>query len=208
MKTKIFGILIPILMLASVLCICYAHVIYSQQRDLADKLIRLHVIANSDTEFDQDIKLRVRDSVNEYLGSALSECETKEQAMLVLTNESENIGKIAEDTAALYGAQCPVTVNISNECYPTREYEDFSLPAGNYTSLQIKLGSGNGHNWWCVVFPPVCTAAASAETLTEMDFSDEEIKLITSDDENIVFRFKLLEIICGLKNMINDKEKL
>lgn len=208
MKTKIFGVLIPILIAAAALCICYAHIIYSQQRDLADKLIRLHIIANSDTEFDQDIKLHVRDSVNEYLSSVLSGCETKEQAELLLTNESEAIREIAENTVVECGAQFPVTVNISNEYYPTREYVDFSLPAGDYTSLQIKIGDGAGHNWWCVVFPPVCTSAATAEALTEMDFSEEEVKLITSDDESIALRFKLLEIISELKNMFMDKENM
>ena len=154
------------------------------QDDLAGGLVRLHVIANSDSDADQAEKLAVRDKVLALLSPLLAKCRTREEAVdIILTHqpELEALGDVA--------------VTLDTEYYPTRTYDTFSLPAGEYLSLRVILGAGQGHNWWCVVFPPLCTealaepAAADAFSILPEDTED----LITRDGDEYIIRFRVLE---------------
>ena len=205
MKIKRFRIIIfPITILIVALMFTAARSLYIQQHELSNKLVRLHVIANSDSAYDQDMKLYVRDAVNDYLSKLLLNCNDRNTALCILNENNENIRMVAQNAANNYGADYSVNVKLSDEYYPTRQYDTFSLPAGKYSSLQIKIGNGNGKNWWCVVFPPICTASVTAETFTEMDFSSEEVNLITSDDENVVIKFKLFEYLGAINNLFDN----
>ena len=176
-------------------------VIYDQ-KSLSEKLIRMHVIANSDTAEDQNLKLEVRDAVNGYLSEKLVNCNDSDVASHIIMSDLEGIENVAESTLIKHGCGYSVDVTLSDEIYPTRHYENFSLPAGEYSSLQIKIGDAKGQNWWCVVFPPLCTSAVTEDDLSEMALTEDEIDLITSDDGGVVFKFGILELIQRLKTRL------
>lgn len=198
MKIKKLDILIVGLFVALLVLQFIVLGVAFEQQALSDKLIRMHVIANSNTAEDQKLKLEVRDAVNEYLSNNLELCSDKTAAADVILSDHDGVVSVVENTVSRYGCDYDVDVVLSEEYYPTREYSDFTLPAGKYTSLQIKLGDAVGDNWWCVVFPPLCTAAAAEEDLTELYFTDDEIKYITLDNGKVAFKFKLLEIISSI----------
>ena len=131
------------------LCVCaWAQ---GRQQDISSSLVRLHVIAASDEAAEQELKMRVRDSVLEYLTPVLDNAESPAQARSIINAELPNIRAAAEKCAE----GRTVRVTLGSEYYPTREYDSFSLPAGQYSSLRVIIGEGQGHNWWCVVFPPL-----------------------------------------------------
>ena len=159
-----------------------------RQNSLSEKLVRFHVIAVSDDEYEQQLKLRVRDAVLEYISPKLDEAESSTQAREILAAELDNIREAAQTVSEGRG----VTVTLTRENYPTKSYEGFTLPAGEYESLRVILGEGQGHNWWCIVFPPVCLSAAQADTV-ERQLGEEDFRLI-SEEEGYELRFKALEL--------------
>lgn len=163
------------------------------QQTLAGKLIRLHVVANSDSEQDQAVKLQVRDAVLEV---------TKDLDREELEQALPNIQAAAEACLRELGCRDAVTVTLGQERFPTRLYENFSLPAGVYTALRVTIGEGEGQNWWCVAFPSICFRATMADleaTAVSAGFTGEEIALITEANEGYVLKFKLLELLDRLK---------
>lgn len=154
-----------------------------QQAELAGGLVRLHVIANSDAQADQAAKLAMRDRVLDLLSPLLAECRTREEAVdIILTHraELEALGDVA--------------VTLGTEYYPTRDYGTFSLPAGEYLSLRVVMGAGAGHNWWCVVFPPLCTEALAEPAEDVFAPLDGDMAgLVTRDGPGYVLRFRLVE---------------
>lgn len=164
-----------------------------------DKVLRLHVIANSDSEEDQALKLTVRDRILEYTAPLLEECSSREQAQRVLSGELESIRRIAEETVAAEGYGYTVDIALDLEDYPTRSYESCCFPAGEYMSLRVMLGEASGKNWWCVLFPPMCLGAASeADGAIQAGLSEDQYKIITeSGNVKYRIRFKLLEAIEG-----------
>ena len=159
-----------------------------RQNSLSEELVRFHVIAVSDDEYEQQLKLRVRDAVLEYISPKLEEAESSTQAREILAAELDNIREAAQTVSEGRG----VTVTLTRENYPTKSYEGFTLPAGEYESLRVILGEGQGHNWWCIVFPPVCLSAAQADTV-ERQLGEEDFRLI-SEEEGYELRFKALEL--------------
>lgn len=159
-----------------------------RQNSLSGKLVRFHVLAVSDDEYEQQLKLRVRDAVLEYISPKLEAVESSAQAREILASELDNI----RSTAQAVAEGRDVTVTLTREDYPTKSYEGFTLPAGEYESLRVILGEGRGHNWWCIVFPPVCLSAAQAETVEEQ-LGEEDFRLI-SEEEGYELRFRALEL--------------
>ena len=123
---------------------------------LASRLVRLHVIAVSDDDTEQAVKLQVRDAVLAYLELQLADVTDMDTARLRIADDLDGIARAAQAAAG----ERPVRVSLGPEHYPTRDYGTFALPAGVYTSLRVTLGAGEGHNWWCVIFPPLCAQAA------------------------------------------------
>ena len=163
-----------------------------------DTTLRLHVIANSDSEEDQRVKLLVRDAVLEHISAYDS--ESKEEAILQISADMEEIEKIAEDVLISNGMSGDVSIEIGKEQYPVRYYEDFSLPAGEYTSVKIMIGDAEGQNWWCVLFPPLCTSFAVSSDENEyvdVGLSKDQYNMITGTDGSYRVKFKLLEIAAG-----------
>ena len=135
-----------------------------EQTQLADRVIRFHVIANSDTPEDQALKLQVRDAILAAATPYLDGVQGQQQAQQALEPHLEELAQAGAQVLGEAGMDYPITVSIQDVWFPTREYTDFALPAGTYRSLQVILGDGVGHNWWCVVFPPLCTSAAEADS--------------------------------------------
>ncbi|MBP3654426.1 MAG: stage II sporulation protein R [Oscillospiraceae bacterium] len=159
------------------------------QENIADQMVRLHVLAVDDSEEEQSVKLQVRDKVLEYLQPILAEADSREEAQELVQAHLEDVQKAARTAAG--GRR--VAVTLSEEYYPTRDYEGFSLPAGQYTSLRVVLGNGAGHNWWCVVYPPLCVAAAM-ETTEAMEVLSENTASIITQEEGYVYKFKIIEL--------------
>ncbi len=156
---------------------------------VSEGLVRLHVIAASDDATEQAIKLDVRDAVLSYLEPKLASAADIAGAEALIEANLDGIAAAAESAAQ--GRE--VNVTLGEEYYPTREYDTFSLPAGRYRSLRVTLGEGAGHNWWCVVFPPLCLTAAESEAAFE-ELDGETRAIISSDGGGVQFKFRLLEL--------------
>lgn len=169
---------------------------------LSSKLVRLHVVADGDSDAQQALKLKVRDTVLELVAPTLESVTERDEAETLLRERlSEIEAAAAERVLQESGQHMPVTVSLETESFPTRQYDTFALPAGQYLSLRVTLGSGEGRNWWCVVFPPLC-AGASKESLDDTAaamLDESERRLITRDGKTYVLKFKLLELLGKLK---------
>lgn len=178
--------------LAMLLALCFTLLCgtwaQGRQQVLAGKLVRLHVIADSDADAAQAVKLQVRDAVLAYLEPRLADVTDVDAAQEIIAANLDGIAQAARTVTP-----DAVTVTLGTERYPTREYETFSLPAGEYTSLRVTLGAGEGRNWWCVIFPPLCVESALSDHAVET-LSDDDVKLITEDGDGYVLRFRVLEL--------------
>lgn len=169
-----------------------------QQRALAGELVRLHVIGASDSEEDQAIKLQVRDAVLAQAEPWLEGIATQEEAKRILGEHLEELAQAGAEVSQ--GAT--VTAQIAEDVwFPTKEYTDFSLPAGRYTALKIMIGQGEGRNWWCVVFPPLCMGSVSEVTQEVGSFTSGQVGLITGENEGYVVKFRVLELWNRLTEM-------
>lgn len=166
------------------------------QAALSEKVVRLHVLANSDTEEDQNLKLMVRDAILEHTEQLLKSTESRKEAEALLRGQLLELEQVASETIRIAGFEYPVSVELTETAFPTKEYDGFSLPAGEYLSLRVLIGNALGQNWWCVVFPPLCTAVAAEvpNIAREAGFSEEEVALITDETPEYILKFKLLEL--------------
>ena len=176
--------------------------------DISDSVFRLHVIANSDSQEDQNLKYKVRDALLEYMNTLCSSEFSKEEAMNIAENHIDDFSNIAQDIVTQNGYDYPINVSIGKYNFPTKEYGDVSLPAGNYDALRVEIGSASGHNWWCVMFPPLCfvdvssgVVPESSKELLQDGMSEEEYDLLTksSDNSELNFKFKIVELFENLK---------
>ena len=172
---------------------------------IADSVFRLHVIANSDSEEDQSLKYKVRDSLIDYMKNITSSSTSKEEAMSIAYKHLENFKMIAKKTILDNGFNYNVDVEIGNYSFPTKNYGDISLPAGCYDALKVKIGEASGQNWWCVMFPPLCfvditSAKVSDESKESLknELSDEDYNLISQSDDISEFKFKIVELFNSL----------
>lgn len=148
----LFAILLFVL-LPCTLCSCDAN---PTQSELANECIRIHIRANSNSQEDQQVKLKVRDEITKYLQTLLDGCKSKQDAFATLQSERQNLVYIANNTLYNNNFQYKASIRLDNEYFPDRDYEGYTFPAGQYDALIISLGSGSGDNWWCVAFPPLC----------------------------------------------------
>jgi len=196
MKKKNFFIIS--LFILSILLYISIHSI-TIQKSISDKVIRLHVIANSNSAIDQSIKLKVRDEIIKNISPLLNNCSNINESRTVLSNNLYKIEQIANTTLAKY-CDDTATASISNSNFPTKTYDNFSFPAGNYEALKVTIGEGKGENWWCVMFPPLCFTNSSVEfsddaiETLKQNLSDEEYEFISeSNKSNVKIKFRLLE---------------
>ena len=198
-KVKMVIILSFLLFLYTTICaFSYAQ---NVSTDIANSVFRLHVIANSDSKEDQELKYKVRDSLINYMNSICANCENKEDAIKLVTEHKNDFKQIALDTIKDNGYSYDVNISIGNFSFPTKDYGDISLPAGFYDALRVEIGEAKGQNWWCVMFPPLCFVDVSSGVVPEEskeeledNLSEEEYALVSNDsDTKIQFKFKILE---------------
>ena len=200
MKKWNYVLLLTLLMTAGTLFLAAA--MQQEQQILADKLVRLHVVANSDTDADQAEKLEVRDAVLAVTEPLVRQANDPRQS---LSEALPEIQAAAEACLRAKGSDRPVSVTLGKERFPTRHYDNFALPAGVYPSLRVTIGAGEGRNWWCVAFPSVCFCATAEELETaavSAGFTREEVRLITEDGQDYVLKFKVLELLNELKSRL------
>lgn len=189
------------LLLALAVTLLWGAVSLQEQDDLAQKMIRLHVIANSDSEADQTLKLQVRDEVLTLTEDTLRQSADMTDAEMRLNAALPCIEAAAQQEIMARGYDYPVKAELVPARFPTKDYDGFSLPGGDYTALRLTIGEGEGHNWWCVVFPPLCTTAATDlhETAIAAGLTEEEIGLMTQTDTPYVLKFRSVELWEQLK---------
>ncbi len=167
-------------------------------------VVRLHILANSNSEIDQEVKLKVRDALLETNASILSDNVTKENAKEHFENSKDILLKTAKETLKENGVEYDVEITLGEEYFETRQYGNLTFPAGQYTALKVVLGEGEGKNWWCVMFPPLCVPAADGIETNEntADYLTESGEKIVNGGEKYVVKFKFLEIYEEFRNKL------
>lgn len=181
--------------------------------NLSQAVFRLHVIANSDSDEDQALKLKVRDALLDYMNDISSDCSTKEEAISLANEHKSDFQSIAEKTIAENGYDYSVEINIGNFYFPTKNYGDISLPAGFYDALRVEIGEAKGKNWWCVMFPSLCFIDVSsgvvdeeAKENLEQNLEEESYDIISNNSNSeIKFKFKLIEFFAEKGLFTADK---
>lgn len=197
---KIQKILLLFCVLFLCVTVCNVLPIHGEEK-IYESVVRLHVLANSDSDEDQALKLKVRDAVLSYVSPRVIDSKSREEAIEILQGELKNIEAVSAKVVKEEGYDYPVKVTLTVEEYPTRNYEAMSFPSGEYVSLRVMLGEAEGQNWWCVLFPPLCLSAASEKAENEEAFiavglNSDQYKIITeTEDATYYLRFKLLEAI-------------
>ena len=188
-------------------CLLSGGMAMKAQQQLADRMIRLHVLANSDSEADQALKLEVRDAVTERTAVLLERVADRQEAERILRRHLTELEQVAKDTVRAAGYVYDVNVELSMTDFPTKEYDGFSLPAGEYLALRVLIGEAAGQNWWCVVFPPLCTAVSSSVAVTALaaGMDEEQVRLIT-EENGYILKFKTVEFWQRIYEMIENKK--
>ena len=179
---------------------------------LSENVFRLHVIANSDSKEDQDLKYKVRDNLIKYMNSISKDVSTKEDAIKLANENIDNFYNIAKNTILENGFNYDVNIEIGNFDFPTKTDGDISLPAGFYDALRVKIGEAKGKNWWCVMFPSLCFVDISNGIVPEeskeslqANLNYEDYNLISSDDAEYKLKFKLVELFENAKIIMAKK---
>ena len=198
MKKRILILLLTTSLLIGILTLLPVH----SESLIYDKVLRLHVIANSDSEEDQSLKLLVRDALLEKTNILLSNVKSRDEAKTLIEENLAELQKIAKSTVKENGDSYSVSIEFSEEKYPTKTYDNVAFPAGEYLSLRIKIGSAEGKNWWCVLFPPMCLSAATdKEAFTSVGITDSQYQIITDTDKpKYKVKFKILESLSEFVN--------
>ncbi len=188
----------------------------SLQKDIASKVIRFHVIANSDSKSDQALKLKVRDKVLQYMQPKLKNSKSIEESREIIRKNNDEIAEIARTVIRENKYNYTVKATLSNENFPVKTYGNITLPQGKYEAYRIVIGKGEGQNWWCVMFPPLCfvdiTKGQVSYKETEEDMrkilSPEEYKIVdnqlhnSGDKNNIKVQFKIVQLLKNAKNPV------
>jgi len=190
------------LLMALCITLCTGLFARAQQQQLSRELVRLHVIANSDSESDQQAKLKVRDCVLSELSPKLDGVSDIKTAESIIIESMPELCYIARRSLKQSGKLYSVSAKLCLENYPTRDYEDFSLPAGEYISLQVIIGEGKGRNWWCVVFPPLCMTSVEDEDAFS-NLSDNNVKLIKEDGNEYKIKFRVIEMYDEFRRVLS-----
>lgn len=201
MVKKIKYICILSVLLFSFVFVCISSYANSISSDLAENFFRLHILANSDSEEDQALKLKVRDNIISYMNTLTYDNLSKKEAIALTESHLADFEEIAKSTIKQEGYNYPVTLTIDNFYFPTKVYGNISLPAGYYDGLKIEIGNAQGQNWWCSLFPPLCFVDISSgvideETEDELkeNLNEEDFEIITSDSETVKLKFKIVEM--------------
>lgn len=171
------------------------------ETEIYDSVVRLHILANSDSEEDQALKLQVRDAILDMTAPLLETCSDRSEAEALLRERLDDLTRTAEAVVREAGHSDPVRVEFDEEEYPERNYDSFCFPSGSYLSLRVLIGEAAGHNWWCCLFPPLCRGASSVpkedaeDAFVSVGLTPEQYKIITESHSTVYrIRFKILEL--------------
>ena len=179
------------------------------EKSLSKNLLRMHIIANSDSDADQSIKLKVRDNILSEMGNELSKYNNASQAKKDVSEKLEKIRIIARNTLKNEGISENVKVSLENTFFPRKTYGNITLPKGNYDALRVEIGKSRGQNWWCVMFPPLCFADCTTGEIKDKEklssvLKEDQLELITSKKETVKIKFKLYELWQDGKEIVNS----
>lgn len=194
MKKKIY-LFVPIILIF-ILLFTFITPVITMSENITNKVFRLHILANSDSDYDQKLKLDVRDRILELSNDIFESCSSVDDAISASSDSISYIEDEAQKVVAYYGYDYDVNAYVTKEYFNTRVYDDFTLPAGVYDSLKIEIGEAKGHNWWCVMFPTVCLSGCTDDL--EQELTDDEMNMIKSN--NYIVRFKIVEIYEKIKS--------
>jgi stage II sporulation protein R len=208
---KIFCFLLGIIAIVNLYFFVGAKQVKSDEeivKDISEKLIRFHVIANSDEEADQQLKIKVKDNIINYIFPKLKDSKSIDESREILRDNNKQILKIAEKTIKENGYNYTVNSTLDRENFPEKNYGNITLPQGEYEAYRVIIGSGQGKNWWCVMFPPLCFVDVTKGQVSDKE-TEETMKRVLDDDEyteisnkndknKIKIKFKIVEIIKDL----------
>ena len=201
-KLKIGRIFVILILLSLFILISAISYVDAVSNNIADSVFRLHVIANSNSKEDQELKLKVRDELLSYMNIISKDSTSKQEAMQIANEHKEEFTQIAEKVIKENGYNYTVNVQIGKADFPTKYYGDITLPAGTYDALKVQIGEAKGQNWWCVMFPPLCFVDVSTGIVPDnskqelkQSLDNEEYDLISkTDNSEISFKFKIVEL--------------
>lgn len=192
--------------------ICTLSYVNAVSTDISKSVFRLHVIANSDSEEDQNLKYIVRDNILEYMNEIAKDTSSKDEIIKLIDEHRDDFYNVAIQTIREQGYNYDVNINIGNFEFPTKTYGDISLPAGFYDALRIEIGNASGKNWWCVMFPPLCFVDVTSgivdedsKELMQENLTEEEYSVISDDSTEFKLKFKLIEILQNVNNIFTAK---
>ena len=168
---------------------------------IENEVFRLHILADSDSEYDQSVKLRVRDRVLKYSEALFRSAASKEEAEELIRRNLAGIESVAQDELNALGCGCTAKAELKNMYFSTRRYDSYTLPSGMYDALRITIGSGRGHNWWCVMYPSICVSAASEQDDRARQALDSNEYDIVKN-EKFTYKFKVVELFEKLRSCI------
>lgn len=204
--------LLLIILFIAYLFICANSYANTVSNDLSNSVFRLHILANSDSEEDQNLKLLVRDNVLKYMKEISKGVNSKEDVEVLMEDHLDDFYTIARQTIVENGYDYDVKLEIGKFDFPTKVYGDIALPAGMYDALRIEIGEAKGHNWWCVMFPTLCFVDVSSGSLDdeskevlESSLDDEEYDLVTEDNFMVSLKFKIVEFFEDIKINLASK---
>ena len=202
MKSRLLKSLIIIFLFILFIFITAKSYASSVFNELSQNIFRLHILANSDSEEDQILKLKVRDNVIKYIREISQNYNNKDDIIKITQNHSKEIKEIALSTIKENGYDYNVSIEFGNFYFPTKYYGNISLPSGSYDALRIKIGKAEGQNWWCSLFPPLCFTDVSSGVIDEKtnknlknNLNNEEYEIMTSQNTSIKFKFKIIELL-------------
>ncbi len=202
-KTKLLFV-ISLLTIILVFSITYAQ---NTGNDISRSVLRLHILANSNTALDQDLKLKVRDRIITDAAQLFENCNKLDHAIEVANAHKHELKQLAEDEIKAHGFDYPVNISVGDCAFPTKSYGDITLPSGRYTALRIEIGEAKGNNWWCVMYPPLCftdgilSASDAAISKLKTQLTPSEYNLITKQNSGAIpveIRFKIVEVFQNL----------
>ncbi|MCC8016468.1 MAG: stage II sporulation protein R [Clostridiales bacterium] len=182
--------------------ICIYCSFYTNKRKLSREVFRLHILANSDSQEDQNLKLKVRDAVLNESNAMFKNCSSLEEMINLCESKIDFFKETAESCLRKNGCDYSVNAYVDREYFNTREYDEITLPSGMYNALKIEIGKAEGHNWWCVMFPAICLPSVSESELNNV-LNDDELELVASDNKYEI-RFKIVEIYEKIKSKIQN----
>lgn len=199
--------LVLIILFSIYVFICAFSYVNAVSANISSSVFRLHVIANSDSAEDQNLKYLVRDALIDYMNSVSKNSDSKDEAISIAYQHKSDFYKIAKKVINDNGYDYNVNISIGNFTFPTKNYGDISLPAGYYDALKVEIGNASGQNWWCVMFPPLCFVDISTgivpedskETIKDSLHTEEYNLINNAQTADVKFKFKLLEFFQNIK---------